>query len=77
MKNQETTNETLIGGSGLNAVLERMTITKSEYVELINSATHGRYVGCSFGQVIDLLPTEDNRWAFEMVNKMRSNIIGR
>lgn len=76
MKNQEAKNEAF-GGSGLNAVLERMTITESEFIDLTYSATHGRYVGCSFGRVIDLLPTEDNRWAFEMVAKMRSNIKGR
>lgn len=78
MKNQEAENKALIGGSGLNAGLERMTITESEYVKLISSATDGRYIGCSFGtRGVNLLPTEDNRWAFEMVAKMRSNITGR
>lgn len=41
MKNQEAKNDALIGRSGLNAGLECMAITESEYVELMSSATDG------------------------------------
>lgn len=56
------------------SLLERIPITENEHLELICAATDGKYVGCSFGTLgVDLLPTEDNRWAFDMVAKMRSN----
>lgn len=60
--------------SRLTDVLERMPLTPDEYTKLLIEAMSGKYVGCAFGNSgVDLLPTEDNRWAFESLAKMRSN----
>lgn len=60
---------------GSNVKLERIFITESEHIDLICAATDGKYIGCSFGtEGVKLLPTEDNRWAFEMISMWRSNV---
>jgi hypothetical protein len=71
----KTDQEALSSLSDLSVKLERMPLTPDEYTKLLIEAMGGKYVGCAFGNSgVDLLPSEDNRWAFESLAKMRSNV---
>jgi len=61
--------------SALSAGLERTRITESELTVLIRASSRDHVVECAYGPGwTDLLPTRQNRWAFEALLVMRSNV---
>lgn len=73
---QSSVTEPLNSPSALDAGLGRLTVTESEFEELLEDGEGtGKPVCFSFGPGgVDLMPVEDNRWAFEMIAKIRSNV---
>ena len=61
-------------GRTCSVVLERTELNESEHVALIKAASHDRYLSCTFGSGVYLAANEGNRWAFELLEKLRMSI---
>lgn len=68
-QNDKTT--TVAACPPLSEGLERMAVSEDETNALMKD---GRLIQCAFGREVWLLPVEENRWAFEMIAKLRSNL---
>ena len=70
----EQQNEAQISPSELNVGLERTALTENEFTKLMLSSSHDKFINCAYGKNgVDLLPTDGNKWAFDMIAEMRSN----
>ena len=62
------------GASLLSVKLERTALTENEFTKLMLSSSHDKFINCAYGKNgVDLLPTDGNKWAFDMIAEMRSN----
>ena len=54
--------------------LERMNLSPKEHTALIYASVSDSFLQCAFGSGwVSLLPVLENRWAFDLVERMRSN----